>query len=292
MPETSAENPVLNFRHPDKVYLQQHGVMFEDLYPAAKFDLLDLTDFDTSRIQAVPGIRAIEFNRCLLGTDGLQFLKGLPTLSELAISNVNLGSPDLAVIAELESLTSLWLIDNEGMDRLEIAELECLNGLETFAFAGREITKNEMSVLSEEAVRLESLLLSGVEVDAEKCRAIAGMKSLRHLFLTDCSINERGVSVIASHGLIRILHLDGSTVTDDAIAHLPKLPLKELSLQRTPISDAALAALQKLNQLEKLDLKGTSITLAGGLQLLEYYRKRSSDNPKTYKPVSAFPTGW
>ena len=63
---------------------------------------------------------------------------------------------------------------------------------------------------------------------------------------------------------IRTLRLDRTAITDAGLAQLVDLPeLESLSLQHTPVTDAGLANLARLPRLQMLYLAGSSVTPAG-----------------------------
>lgn len=76
---------------------------------------------------------------------------------------------------------------------------------------------------------------------------------------------DEGLARMAEIGRnIRWLDLGGTAVTDDGLRHLAKFPnLTRLYLQRTAITDPALAYVARLQQLEYLNLHGTPISSVG-----------------------------
>jgi internalin A len=96
-----------------------------------------------------------------------------------------------------------------------------------------------------------------------------------YLRLDGTQLDLRGTSVTdsdlaaasgAEFGRVTTVLLTGTQVNDAGVVHLVGLPLRQLDLGRTEISDAALATLQRLG-LERLELTSTRVTDAGLVHL-------------------------
>jgi len=73
-----------------------------------------------------------------------------------------------------------------------------------------------------------------------------------------------GLTYLAGGGVLELLDLSGTKVTDAALARLQALPgVKNLSLVGTAVTDVGLAHLGKVKGLATLNLHGTAVTDAG-----------------------------
>lgn len=106
---------------------------------------------------------------------------------------------------------------------------------------------------------LNSLSLDGTAIDDAGLEQLPELPLLRHLDLGDTRITGRGVSRLRIFQL-KTLDLRGTHITDDAIHDLSDSPVESLNLYNTPISDAAIAYLEKMPHLRNVHLCGTRIT--------------------------------
>jgi Leucine-rich repeat (LRR) protein len=78
------------------------------------------------------------------------------------------------------------------------------------------------------------------------------------------------------------LNLESTRVTDASLAHLAKLPnLQVLVLAQTSITDAGMVHLAQLTNLEELHLAGTKVTDAGLNRLRSLKKLRTLDKGPT-----------
>ena len=92
---------------------------------------------------------------------------------------------------------------------------------------------------------------------------VAALKELRRLDLSDADINDDGLRLIV-HLPLRELWLQGTKITDASAATLSTISsLDFLQLNATSVSDAFLERLAPLPELEDLGLRGTQVTGVG-----------------------------
>jgi hypothetical protein len=103
---------------------------------------------------------------------------------------------------------------------------------------------------------------------------LAGMRSLKTLYLTNRRVTDEGLAHLAGLAKLELLDLSGTPITDAGLVHLAGLTrLKELSVDRTGVTDAGLLHLKGLKNLTRLDVTLSSrlsirrITEAGVSQL-------------------------
>jgi len=89
------------------------------------------------------------------------------------------------------------------------------------------------------------------------------------LFLSNCSVGDRGLAGLASAGNLIWLDLDSTQVTDAGLIHLSQLRgLERLNLARTRVSDTGLRSLSQLANLQTLLLHHTAVTENGVCELV------------------------
>jgi hypothetical protein len=96
-------------------------------------------------------------------------------------------------------------------------------------------------------------------------KQLRDMPRLRYIHLNDSQIGDEGLAALARLPNLEGLILQGNRITDAGVAHLaghPKLKLLWIGTldARSPISDASVAHLATIDQLEELDLQHTSVT--------------------------------
>jgi len=109
--------------------------------------------------------------------------------------------------------------------------------------------------------------LTGPAIHDEQLAALSPwsfhLPDVTSLDLSGSSITDDALAALDGGG-IRTLRLDRTAITDAGLAQLTDLPeLESLSLQYTPVSDAGLANLARLSRLQMLYLAGSNVTPAG-----------------------------
>jgi Leucine-rich repeat (LRR) protein len=101
------------------------------------------------------------------------------------------------------------------------------------------------------------------EVDNALLAHLAALKELQGLDLSNADIDDEGLGHI-EHLPLRELWLQGTDITDASAARLSKMTsLTFLQLNTTQLSDAFLEHLAPLPELENLGLRGTNVTSNG-----------------------------
>ncbi|MCG8648738.1 MAG: protein kinase, partial [Pirellulales bacterium] len=113
---------------------------------------------------------------------------------------------------------------------------------------------------------LRTLYLPNTNVTNNGMRdQVRHMTTLHNLYVPSTKVTDEGIKFIAELEELRVLYIHDLQLTDDGLAPLKDLKkLVGLSLDRTPISDAALQRhLSQMPSLKMLFLKGTAITDEG-----------------------------
>ena len=111
---------------------------------------------------------------------------------------------------------------------------------------------------------LHRLEMMNAKVTDEGVRALTGMTALDFLRL-DGNRKLTGVtlSLLADMKGLRYLSLSKTGLTNDGLKGLPELPLKDLHLSSTKITDEGIKELAKQKSARTLDIGGTPVTGAG-----------------------------
>ena len=115
------------------------------------------------------------------------------------------------------------------------------------------------------------------EVDNDLLVHIGALKELRRLDLSDAAIDDEGIRQLV-HLPLRELWLQNTNLTDDSAASISQMQsLDFLQLNATSLSDSFLRQLAALPELESLGLRGTGVTSAGMQFLARHPRLKDLD---------------
>ena len=171
--------------------------------------------------------------------------KEIFTLREVNADRVaDFGDADLAKLADLAGLESLYLADTSVTD----AGLACLSG----------------------CTALRDLTLSDTKITPEGVARIALFRSLRRLYLAGTSVTGDGLNRLRTLPSLTHLSLARTKLGDSDLVALKGYPkLSWLNLAEAPLSDASRPHLAKLKHIRKLVIVGTGLTNAGVEELKE-----------------------
>lgn len=110
--------------------------------------------------------------------------------------------------------------------------------------------------------RLQRLSLSFPKVKPSLAM-LARCQGLTHLFLADAGVTDESLVHLQALDRLQVLHLNANAIRGDGFVHLRQLPLEELSLNRTHISQAGLQVLSSLTTLRRLELAETTLDAHG-----------------------------
>lgn len=223
--------------------------------------------------------------------EGVQHLRRLKNLKELALIVNALSDRTIDVIVELTALETLLLspmnLNSRALTRLaSLPELRSLTIIEEF-FASYEYWhgRREHSVgglLSRpplfdkehgEALAkiksLDHLCLGRIRLSDEFLAALSKSSSIQELIVLKCYVSDQAIEYISQMRQLKHLELDVTSLCDDSIKPLAKLTkLRCLSLSGSDITDNSIPILAHLKELEILDLECTSITEKGHAELV------------------------
>ena len=106
--------------------------------------------------------------------------------------------------------------------------------------------------------------LFAVQVTDEGLKALAGLKSLQVLILSDTPVTDEGLKQLAGLTNLQSLWLGNTSVTDEGLKELAGLKsLQSLFLYNTGVNGTGLKALAGSKSLQLLNLGGSPVTDAG-----------------------------
>lgn len=107
------------------------------------------------------------------------------------------------------------------------------------------------------------LLLGRTQVTDKGLSALEGQSALEWLDVSFTDVSDAGVAALAECRRLKHLNLEKTRITNRALAVAARLPLEELDLSQTAVTDDGLKQLAGLTRLTTLWLTGTSIGDAG-----------------------------
>jgi Leucine-rich repeat (LRR) protein len=195
-------------------------------------DLSQLLKF----LAPVSGLEKLTFSdhfldRIRFRDSGLEEIRSLTGLRELALRQAEVKGPGLRHFVHLESL---------DVTLCPLADLRGLAGMKGL----RRLWAGDTFVAD--------------------LAPLAGLTALEDLDLHGTAVRDEGIVFLAGLKGLRRLDLQGTSITDAAVETIEKLVgLESLNLYRTKISNAGLARLSKLSQLRDIDVRYTRVTASG-----------------------------
>jgi internalin A len=188
--------------------------------------------------------------------ENLKKLAGLAGLWTLELVDCPVTDAGLKELAPLRKLHILNLtktkVTGSGLKYLQYLRSVSLIASPASDLGLRNIAdSNEISFLT----------LQGKEITDKSIEGIAKLKNLHRLFLTDAQVSDEGVAMLTKLPVSQ-LKLRGSRITDRAIDSLvdAKFTFEWLDLTNTRVTDAGVKRLSAFKKLYFLWLNGTAIT--------------------------------
>jgi len=111
--------------------------------------------------------------------------------------------------------------------------------------------------------QMEDLDLSFCRFTGNGLKALAGLVNLKRLGLNQTATNDDALEPVSKFAKLEALSLEYTSVGDAGLAKLTGLPLLELHLDHTNLTDASVKALGALSKLRYMDLYHTEFTQQG-----------------------------
>jgi Leucine-rich repeat (LRR) protein len=230
---------------------------------------LDLSHADPTAaraaLEAIHGFDHLEALRLVNPPPGTR-LSGLSELSQLEISLTGPGGGEPIRLGRLPKLREVRL-DGAGIDDSLLPDLASIPSVREILLENTSVTDAGLARLDGPA-DLEVLWLSGARVTDAGLRSIARLRKLEILDLNrNVGVTNDGLRVLSENqtGLTHLMVGDTS-VTDEGLVHLTKfrrLVGFQIGGQGAKLTDAGLARIAEVPQLEVLNVRGSSITDAG-----------------------------
>ncbi len=196
-----------------------------------------------------------------------QAVAGLAKFTSVRTLNIGESSASdaaFASFAALKRLEDLSLMNCPNLTDDGLARLVAgLPALQRISLTGRTGLTSPIEVLARHRPNLESLQIQGPPIDDDDLAPIPGLTRLKVLQLEGPAITDAGLVHLRSLRGLRWLELNARQVTDVGIQNLSDLPvLDDLSLNHIQLTDAGLEYLSRL-PLRQLEIGETCVTDLG-----------------------------
>jgi hypothetical protein len=213
--------------------------------------------------------RALEHIRGKAGRQDIWILIGLAVLVVSGVIFVSFRIVDqserhVQAVKDMkvsESIDNAWAPQSSEVDSMVRQDLESNPDRQEAKYSNIQITETSLKYISRMR-KLKSLSLSGCSVKDDWLIHIEHLP-LEAVALSDCDITDNGMLHLAKIKTLRSLHVNGChRIGDRGVEIISGLPLDDLHLSRTSITNAGVKSLTACKSLEKLNLSGTSISSA------------------------------
>ncbi len=163
-------------------------------------------------------------------------IAGLKKVEQLDLGDTGVTDADMALVARMAGLTTLWL-NNTAITDAGAAALAGIAGLTRLSLANTAITDAGAAALAGIA-GLEMLSLDNTAITDAGAAALVSSAGLKTLYLNDTAITDAGAAALAGSAGLRELWLNNTAITDAGAAALAgSAGLTGLSLDDTAIRD-------------------------------------------------------
>ena len=205
---------------------------------------------------SVRGSGLVEF-----GKRGVLGLGGVP-LQYLTFSGVASHVLQLDGLSNFPTLKSLWI---DGVPT-GLEGLGALGDLDRVDWLHLNVPPLRDIAVVARMPAVETLNLNGTQVSS--LAPMSHMKRLKHLSLKGTQVADSELHHLLAVPHLRTLELGETAVTDEGVRQLAGIPtLWRLWINNTAVTDATLVTFSKATLLDKLDVRGTRVTLEGVAQL-------------------------
>jgi internalin A len=250
--------------------LDQCGVTdagLQEILKLRKIELLSLsgtpvTDAGISALCNLGELESLDLSRLEITGKGLERFSQLRKLTRLNLSGTKVTDSGIEHLSEVHSLRFLDIrktqVTAKGVASLaSLHELERLDFLSStlpgFAEAVQSVVKN--------CPRLESLEITGPELQAEQIEGLADLHKLKSLSLPAVTLGPGAAEVIGKILGLETLLLPNGNFSDAEVDGLLRLRnLSRLDLSGTAITDEGLAKIKGLKSLRELHVARTAVS--------------------------------
>lgn len=196
----------------------------------------------------------------------LTFLRKLPNMVELRITGGRWDASTVALLGRLNKLESLSISLSEPAE-LDLAFLKKLPKLTNFYLRNAVVSDANMDEISR-CSNLTRLGLCRTELTERQLRQLNRLTNLWSLDLTATRVTGPGLNGLRTMPNLSRLNLSESPFGDDTVEYLADLPIDQLNLSQTKLTDAGLSRISDLIERDQLwlgtlELREARITESG-----------------------------
>lgn len=197
------------------------------------------------------------------------------------LTSVYRNRPNVAV---LDNVISKSELKSRYEDMLQVPaqslrQLHPERNLEECVLIGCELPADGLSFLSDQ-VSLKWLDLSFMALTDKHCEVLASLQDLERLSLEGTTISNAALANLSRLTQLTELDLSGTKIDDTALQFIAQLPrLETLWLTQTQVTDASLASLASLKSLKFVQVDGSRISAEAWKDFLQKRPDLAPENP-------------
>ncbi|MBN2295420.1 MAG: hypothetical protein JXM70_23515 [Pirellulales bacterium] len=234
-----------------------------------KLKIIDLrlsplvSDKSMKTLATMPSLRAVRLVGANITDDGVDSLLTLPSLVELDIRNcAGVTRKSIEKMASKKTLRTLK-VGGAALDDKSLQLIADMRNITALSIETSPVTDAGVAQLGK--LPLKSLTLYQCpNLTDTGLKVLADHKELKQLTLRDLPAKGTALALLPHPEKLISLKMAQSRITDAEVAHLAKMTnLEQLDLGETAITDASVDMLAKLNSLKKLTVNQTGISERG-----------------------------
>ena len=229
----------------------------------------EVTDAGLSDVRAsMHGLLSFRADSPHLSDVGLATLGELVQLDSLGVNSPMISDAGVEQLSGLKELEALSLTGSRLITDSTIGELPGFPNLQVVSLSDTSVSGTNLELL-EPLMDLYSIAFEGTDISDDAIGALSLLTRRLNLRLDNTGIGNEGLRALEDVPLNQLL-LSRTVITDDGLAYLSsQAELDFLVLSGTAVSDAGLEHLLELSDLTFLDLSDTNVTRDGIARLQE-----------------------
>ena len=214
-----------------------------------------VSDADLEATAKLQDLLAVCSEQESVAEPGLKHLLKRPNLMILGLDSPSITDAGMDAVGQLSALQILSLRGTTLTDA-GVGRLRSLDHLKWLDLRESNVTDLEYGFLSA-TCHLDELWIGQSRLTDKGLEAIARIKSLRILYLIDTKVTDAGLKHLAKNSSLRKLYVGGPGVTDQGIQEIAGLPLEELSLYQSAVTDEGMEIVSRMRTLHTVNLSGS-----------------------------------
>ena len=170
-------------------------------------------------------------------------------------------------------------LDGDHIHVTELQMLRSLPGLKRLDVEYDTLSRESLETI-EKLVALERLDLQETGIGDDDLAHVSPLNNLRILLLSGRGISDDGLTNLSGLKHLKNLALRECSVSGSGLVHLKCPSLRTLDVKKSPISDASIDHICRLQSLEELNLFGTQVTSTGIVKLINLTNLKRLQLPK------------